>query len=348
MSTISAPADKAVSLQRSWMVAAVLLTLGVVLFGAAFKAEILSAVDVWEKSTAYNHCFLILPISMFLIWERRQALFVRIPTPSYWALAALAPVGFVWLVGVAAGIMEGRQLAVMTLFQLFVLAVVGFRVWRVIAFAMLYLFFLVPVGAFLTPYLQGFAAEFAVRGLHLLGILVYSDGMEIDVPGARFVVAEACAGLRFLIASVALGTLYGYMMYRSWPRRAAFILASIVVPVIANGLRVLGIVVLGFFLGNAQAAVADHLIYGWVFFSAVSFVLILAGTPFRQPVPAFPITPADKTDIPRSQTSLIFAGAIAAGFIVLLISPAVADGLLTAALRSALPEIKHTTAPIAE
>ena len=139
--------------------------------------------------------------------------------------------------------------------------------------------------------MQDFAARFAVAGVQLVGIPVYSNGLNIEVPGARFTVAEACAGLRFLIASVALGTLYGYTMYRSWKRRAAFIVVSIIVPIIANGLRVWGIVVLGYILGNAEAATADHLIYGWVFFSMVSVILILLGLPFRQEVPAFALRP---------------------------------------------------------
>src|SRR5215471_13364836 len=99
--------------------------------------------------------------------------------------------------------------------------------------------------------------------------------MLIEVPGAKFTVAEACAGLRFLIASVALGALYGYLMYRSWTRRIIFLALSIVVPIIANGFRVMGISVLGYLLSSAEAATADHILYGWLFFSIVSLLLIL-------------------------------------------------------------------------
>ncbi len=85
-------------------------------------------------------------------------------------------------------------------------------------------------------------------------------------------------------------------MYRSASRRALFILISIIMPIIANGFRALGIVVLGRILGSAQAAGADHLIYGWIFFSFVILLLVLFGLPFREdtrpsgpaPVPASP------------------------------------------------------------
>jgi exosortase A len=342
MSTLSMPAfESEISQQRLWNVAIAILAVGALAFGLAFHVEVLRAVQVWDESTAYNHCYLILPISAYLIWERRKALAASTPQPDARLLLAMVPVGLVWLFAAEAQIMEGRELAVMTLFQIFIMAVLGLRVWRISAFAILYLYFLVPSGAFLTEPMQNFAAHFAVRGVELLGIPVYSNGLDIEVPGARFTVAEACAGLRFLIASVALGTLYGYTMYRSWKRRAAFIVVSIIVPIIANGLRVMGIVVYGYILGNAEAAIADHLIYGWVFFSMVSVILILLGLPFRQDVPVF-VIPAMEAGSRRGQPMrmLTVVGASIA-FVAILASPIVVHGPIGAGMGTAVTGLKH-------
>jgi exosortase len=180
--------------------------------------------------------------------------------------------------------MEGRQIMVITMVQVLFLAVLGWRMWWAMSAALLYLYFLVPFGAFLTPLLQHFTAAFIPIGLDLLHIPNYADEYTIDIPAGRFYVAEACAGLRFLIASVAFGALYSALIYRSPWRRLAFMVASVVVPVIANGLRALGIVVLGHVLGSAEAAAADHIIYGWLFFSVVILLLVAAGMPFRQDV----------------------------------------------------------------
>ena len=50
--------------------------------------------------------------------------------------------------------------------------------------------------------------------------------------------------------------------------------------------------VLGAILGSANAAAADHVIYGWVFFSLVMLLLVAGGMPFREdpsgPTPASP------------------------------------------------------------
>jgi exosortase/archaeosortase family protein len=157
------------------------------------------------------------------------------------------------------------------------------------AVPLLYLGFLVPSGAFLTPALQDITAHVITTGLDIVGIPYYADALVIEIPEGKFFVAEACAGLRFLIASIAFGVLYACMIYRSPGRRALFILASIAVPVFANGLRALGIVVLGHHLGSAQAAVVDHILYGWLFFSLVLVLLILIGLPFREDGGPFPI-----------------------------------------------------------
>jgi exosortase A len=326
MSAISVPSGgTGVSVQRLWTVAIIVLAIGAIMFGLVFHAEVMRAVAV----------------SAYLIWERRRVLAARAPQPNGWVVIAMLPVGLVWLFAAQAQIMEGRQLAAMSLFELFVLAVLGFEVWRVSAFALLYMYFLVPSGAFLTGPMQDFAARFAVAGVELVGIPVYSNGLDIEVPGARFTVAEACAGLRFLIASVALGTLYGYTMYRSWKRRAAFIVVSIIVPIIANGMRVWGIVVLGYWLGDAQAATADHLIYGWVFFSMVSIILILLGLPFRQEVPAFAIPPAGSSNLRGQQVRMVATAGLSILFVGVLASPVVSHGPVAEAMDGAVAGLKH-------
>jgi exosortase A len=265
-----------------WRRVGLALGLGLLLLGALFNREIVAAVQTWDASTAYNHCFLIIPIALYLLWDRRFDLIGIAPRPMPVALLLGLPLAFVWLVAERLGIMEGRQLVAISFVELLFLAILGKRLWWAMAGPLLYLYFLVPFGEFLTPRLQDFTTWFIRHGLDMLGVPAYIDGYVIEIPQGTFFVAEACAGLRFLIASIAFGCLYALMMYRSPMRRGLFILVSLIVPIIANGFRGLGIVYLGYLLGSAQAAAADHIIYGWIFFSVVILVLIALGLPFRQ------------------------------------------------------------------
>lgn len=262
--------------------AAPALVVGLLVLGLLFRAEIAAAVQIWQDSTAYSHCFFVIPIALYLAWDRRATL-PGIPLqPMPIAALGAIPLAAAWITADRLGIMEGRQLVFMAFVELLFLTVLGWRLWWALSAALLYLFFLVPFGAFLTPALQHFTARFTDVGLTVLNIPHYVDEHLIDIPEGRFFVAEACAGLRFLIASVAFGVLYACLIYRSIWRRAAFMVASIVIPIIANGFRALGIVVLGHVLGSAEAASVDHVLYGWIFFSIVILLLILAGMPFQQ------------------------------------------------------------------
>src|ERR1700733_413529 len=56
---------------QEWRRVAVPFGLGLLLLGALFNKEVIAAVQTWDASTAYNHCFLVIPIVLYLLWDRR-------------------------------------------------------------------------------------------------------------------------------------------------------------------------------------------------------------------------------------------------------------------------------------
>jgi exosortase A len=301
-----------------WRPALVVLGLAVLALEGLFHAETAAAITVWDTSTAYGHCYLVLPIALYLAWERRAAFTGLVPRPVPWLALLALPAAGVWFAADRFGVMEARQFVVLGLFWLLMLSVLGWRLGRVLAVPLAYLVFLVPFGAFLVPMLQDITAHFIDVGLNLFDIPHVVTDTLIEIPEGNFRVATACAGLRFLIAAVAFGALYACVIYRDAGRRLTFIAVSMVVPVLANGVRALGIVLLGHVLGSAEAGAADHIIYGWLFFSAVIAVLLLLGLPFRQDGQAFapPAEPAAPRAVPwvgrcwgAAVTVLLLAGA---------------------------------------
>ncbi len=188
----------------------------------------------------------------------------------------------VWLVGDIAAVLEVQQFAGIAMLQVVIATIIGRAAYRALLFPCLYLFLMVPSGEWLTAPLQDFTTWFIVRGLELLSIPVYADGVFIEISTGRFEVAEACAGLRFLIAAVAFGLLFANLIYRSWRRRLVFIALSFAVPIIANGFRALGIVLLAHYSDNRIAVGVDHIVYGWGFFTAILLALIWFGLRFQR------------------------------------------------------------------
>ena len=266
-----------------WRRALAAIALGIGSILALYWNTAYSIGFTWWDSTAFSHGFLILPIVGYLIWGHRKRLCRLIPRPSPLGLAAVSLGSAVWLVGETAGVQLVQQVALVFVLQSLVLAVLGWRVTAVIAFPLFYLLFGVPFGTFLIAPLQDVTAAFVVRFLQLIGMPVHLDGIFIHIPSGSFEVAEACAGLRFLITSVALGVIFAHEFYRQLWRRALFIVLSIVVPIIANGFRATGLVLLAHYSNYELAAGADHLTYGLIFLSLVLFCLLAVGYSFREP-----------------------------------------------------------------
>src|SRR5215813_1793680 len=312
------------SLAPGWGPALILIAIANLIFGVAFRQEITGAVRVWIDSTAYNHCFLVLPLAGFLLWERRAVISLVSPCPALWPLLAMPLLSAIWFLAAVLEIQEGRQLLMMAMFQVVLLVALGPRLfWQLLA-PFLFLFFLVPSGEFLVPSLQTITADIAVAGLRLLDIPVYSDGYMIEIPEGPFEIAEACAGLRFLIASSVFGCFFAVVMYRRFVKRALFIFMSVAVPIVANGLRALGIIALAHLEGNAAAVEADHVLYGWVFFTFVMMILIAIGMAFAEKPPRR--LPIRSTAIRKPQ-SWRFAIAVPVAVLLALAGPAYAHRL---------------------
>lgn len=265
---------------------------GIGLWFVAYWNDIATAVQIWWISPTYSHCFLIVPISAWLIWRRRERLKVMAPEFSIPGLLLLPPLGMAWFLGHSAAINEVAQLAAMAMFEAMVLALLGWPVFRALLFPLLFLMFLVPVGQYLVPPLQSLTTWFVSEGLTALGILHYTEGNVIQLANGNFEVAEACAGLRFLIANMVLGTLFAYGAFRRPYKIGLFMLASAAIPVVANCLRALGIVLIAHWSNNHLAVGADHLVYGWGFSMLILLGLFLIAARFRDTIPRDTALPA--------------------------------------------------------
>ncbi len=241
-----------------------------------------SVVAIWLRSETFTHGFLIVPISVWLIWRRRHDLAAFNPRPNFLALLALALAGFGWLLGHLAGADIVQQYGLVVMIQLLVLTILGGQVVRALAFPLFFLLLAVPFGEVLQPMLMEQTADFTVFALRLTGIPVYREGQFFTIPSGSWSVVEACSGLRYLIASLTLGLLYAYLTYRSLARRAIFVALSVIVPIVANWLRAYMIVMIGHLSSMKYAVGVDHLIYGWLFFGVVMLILFWVGSFWRE------------------------------------------------------------------
>src|SRR5436190_12945447 len=78
----------------------------------AFRSSVAAALTVWWVSPTYSHCFLIIPIVLWLIWEKRAVLATLSPSLTPQALLVMPVLTLVWWMGELAAINEVQQYAV--------------------------------------------------------------------------------------------------------------------------------------------------------------------------------------------------------------------------------------------
>lgn len=266
------------SKNAGWIGATALVAASAALVLLFYFRTAASIVGIWYRSETFAHGFLVLPVVAWLIWRQRASIAMLTPRPDFRGLPILAALGFGWLLAELAGVQVVQQLAMVAMLPVLVFTVLGLEVTWALAFPLAFLFLGVPVGEALIPPLMNFTADFTVTLLQLSGIPVFREGTFFTIPSGNWSVVEGCSGLRYLIASFTTGCLYAYLTYRSPVRRALFVIASIGVPIIANGLRAYMIVMIAHLSDMRLALGIDHLIYGWVFFGLVMILLFWIGS----------------------------------------------------------------------
>ena len=269
--------------QKEWAWTLLLLCCGTGLLLWTFWETVTATVSVWDKSDSFGHGYFIVPIVAFVFYRLRHRLLRQRPVSNPWALAVIAGWLAVMMLGELANLMIVKQFAIVGLWQGFFFLLAGWRATRVAAFPLFYLFFAVPFGVSFIPVLQDITAQFVVHLVRLSGVPIFLDGYYIQIPTGNFLVAEACSGARYLMVCVAIGFLAAHLLIRSRRRQAIFISLSLIVPIVANGIRAYGIVIIAHLSDNTIAVGVDHVLYGFVFLSFVTLVLLGFALLLRDP-----------------------------------------------------------------
>ena len=284
-----APDAGAPQLAIQWRQACTALVLVIAWTLFLYRDSAIAMVTIWSRSETFTHGFLVPPIALWLVWRQRQAIAELPPRQTLGTFVFAAGAALAWLLGDLVAVNAVTQLMLVALLVLAVPAVVGLAVTRLMIFPLGFLFFCVPIGEFLMPQLMEWTANFTVLALRLTGIPVYREGLQFVIPSGNWSVVEACSGVRYLIASLTVGTLFAYLNYHSTKRRVIFVIVSLLVPVVANWLRAYMIVMLGHLSGNKLAAGVDHLIYGWLFFGVVIMLMFIIGARWAEPDSVVPV-----------------------------------------------------------
>ena len=179
--------------------------------------------------------------------------------PRLWCPLALVLVGLFWLLGELAAVNAPTQLALVATSCWLPLPCSGQRSAGTSAFPCC---FVLRRSRRRVSHAHADGMDGQLYGLALraTGIPVFREGLHFVIPSGSWSVVEACSGVRYLIASLMVGTLFAYLNYVCTTGAPGLRRRLGLVPIVANWLRAYIIVMLSHLSGNKFRAGVDHLI----------------------------------------------------------------------------------------
>ena len=253
--------------------------LATVLLGYLYADSLVFLFNHWFGSEDYSHGMFVPAISLFLIWQARHRIAVAGIENSWWGLAVISAGLFLYGIGEFATLYVLQHLSLWMVIVGLVIALLGVRGARAIAFPLAYLLTSIPLPVFfyasLSSQLQLWSSALGVGCLQLVGVTAFRDGNVIDLGPVQLQVVEACSGIRYLLPLTSLALLCAYLFKDRMWKRVVIVLSSIPISILVNGFRIGMIGVLIEWYGQGAGEGFYHLFEGWVLFMASLGLLIL-------------------------------------------------------------------------
>ncbi|MCI0499021.1 MAG: exosortase/archaeosortase family protein [Planctomycetales bacterium] len=253
--SIPAPADGSAE-QLGWLDLGIHVYIRTAIVGVLiwwiFREEINGLVKQWISDPSWSHGFLIPLFSFYFLHQNKDKILSIQPIRPSWItgltamlfLLALYPVNIVML-----KFMYGKPLIMIAMIGATVLFLGGWKLLQYTWLPVVYLFFAVPLPQRLyfqlTNPMRQLAAQAATIILNLVPQLnAEVRGSVIDVVyrgetlEPALDVADACSGMRLLMAFVALGVAMAYLHWRPIWQRLVLLVSTVPIAIVCNIVRV--------------------------------------------------------------------------------------------------------------
>jgi exosortase len=241
---------------------------GAVLF--VFSPVLKELWNVWSSSDEYSHGFFIIPISLYICWQKKE-IFEKISARGSW----FGLIGFVFALllyigSTYAGITTIVSVSMICCLVGLILFLCGWEILKELAFPLFFLVFMIPVPgqiySSLTVPLQLIVSELSVSLASSFGLAILREGNVIHLPDQTLEVVQACSGIRSLMSLLTLSLLMGYFSLRKNIFRFALFVSAVPIAIIVNIVRVFIMIIASYYFQYDLAADSVHTIFGIIIF----------------------------------------------------------------------------------
>jgi exosortase len=233
----------------------------------------------WSINPDYSHGYLIVPLAFYFAYEKKYSLEAAPIEGNWWGVVLLSGGLALLALGQLGSLLTPLRASYVITLMGIVLLLLGKEIFRILLFPMAFMLLMVPLPQTLVNVvafpLQLIAAEWAVWSMQLTGIPVLLEGNIIHLATGKLFVAEACSGLRSLMALITLGVVFAHFFRGGRPiQQAVLVLSTIPIAIFVNAVRVALTGYLAHYFGQEIAGGFIHDFQGLITFS-VAFLLLL-------------------------------------------------------------------------
>jgi exosortase len=247
-------------------------------FALLYRGVAAKLIYDWGHDDNYSHGFLIVPVALYLAWERRRQFAAAPHRPTPAGLVVILGSLLVLLAGIVGSELFLTRISIVGTVMGSLLFVAGWPRLRVLAFPVAFLLLMIPLPAIIFNQiafpLQLLASQAGEATLRAAEIPVLREGNVLVLANTTLEVAEACSGIRSLVSLLTLGIMFGYFTDRRGWVRVLIAASTVPVAIVANAARVAGTGIAAHTYGPSAAQGFFHDFSGWAVFM-VAFVLML-------------------------------------------------------------------------
>ncbi len=148
--------------------------------------------------------------------------------------------------------------------------------WKVL-FPSLFLIFLLPIWGVLTPFLQNLSTYVVTHFMRLSHIPTFVEGNLIAIPEGVFEIAGGCSGLRYLLVSLTISSLFTFLNFNKLRQGVIFIIIAVAGALIVNWIRIIILIFVGHYTNMESDLMHDHNMLGWYLYIPFMFLLFHIG-----------------------------------------------------------------------
>lgn len=234
-----------------------------------------SYLDKWSKfDESLGHGFLIVGIVIFEIFRSFKTYQPTKEKHNHLLLVVILLTTLFHEVATFWGILIFQQFSLYAIWGLAIIYILGYKSFKQMLFPFLFFLFAVPFWEFSNTFFVDLTTLAVTIFLNFTDLTVFIYDNFIETPFGIIEVAEGCSGIRYFEIGFALAVYAVHGERLSWKLKLLVILTGIILGIITNWIRVLGLIYIGYWSEMKSPLMSEHDNYGFLlFFIVISAVI---------------------------------------------------------------------------